>query len=133
MKDDTKYDNPETLLLNADRDQFITSTEAEELELRLNKMLVNARASFRAAVLEQEYFHPQNAYVYEGDDPGEEMFNLVWGGMVVENAGLFLAYANRGGWKNQILQSLDRCRRKGLFVGWWVRGWIEENGESTRV
>ena len=124
-KEETAKEESE-ILINADRDQFLVQKEAMELQNKLNDALLEARAGFGVAVVLSQGYHPRGAYVTQGDDPGEELYDLIWGNLTIESAGIFAAYANRRGWDQQILRSLDRLTRKGYRVGWWVRGYFQD-------
>jgi len=115
----------EEVLINADRDQFLFPAEAIALGTRINNLLFDAKATFSVAVVLSQGYMPYGEYVTKGDDPGEELYNLVWAGVTSESAGIFAAYANRGGWNRQILKSLKRLKRKGFSVGWWITGYFE--------
>jgi len=116
----------EEILINADRDQFLLAEEARLLGVRINEALFDAKATFSVAVVLSRGWMPYGEYVTKGDDPGEELYNLIWAGFIAESAGIFAAYANRGGWNRQILKSLKRLKRKGFSVGWWITGHIEK-------
>ena len=125
----TKKKPEKAVVINPDRDQFITSVEAAMLQARLMESLFDAKSPFGVVVQTIPFFQTLAGFVQQ-DEPGEELYYITWGGVCLENSGLFAAYSRFNGFHHQVSRSLIRMEKKGAKVPYWVKDYFLDRIEK---